>query len=255
MFVVVKKKALIAVSVILIVIIAASIGFTVIAAEAFTARKNRKIPIYSVETSEKLVALTFDAAWGADKTEGIVKILNENQARGTFFLVGFWIEKYSEKVKFLHDNDIEIGNHSNNHLHMSRLNNTQLHNEIVTVNERIKDITGTSPRFFRAPFGEYNDSLVGFNESIGMQTVQWDVDSLDWKGLSGSEIQSRVITRVKSGSIVLFHNNSDHILDALPNILTTLKSEGYTMVTLSELIYAENYKIDNNGRQHKLSNN
>lgn len=252
MFIVVKRKALIIVSVVLVIIIAASIGVTAISAGAYTARKNKKLPVYSVETSEKSVALTFDAAWGADKTEGIVNILNENQARGTFFLVGFWIEKYSDKVTFLHENNIEIGNHSNNHLHMSGLSETQLGKEINTVNDRIKSIIGVSPRFFRAPFGEYNDLLVNFNESIGMQTIQWDVDSLDWKGLSASEIQSRVLNKVKNGSIVLFHNNSDYILEALPGILTELKTKGYTMVTLSELVYKDNFRIDNNGRQHKL---
>ena len=84
-----------------------------------------------------------------------------------------------------------------------------------------------------------------------MQAIQWSVDSLDWKGLNAQEILSRVTKNVKPGSIILFHNNSDHILEALPLVLAYLQSEGYTAVGMSELVYKDNYYIDNNGIQHK----
>ena len=86
---------------------------------------------------------------------------------------------------------------------------------------------------------------------MGLTTVQWDVDSLDWKGMSDREIYDRVTKRVKNGSIVLFHNNSDNILTALPIVLAKLINDGYEPVTLSELIYGENYTVDNNGVQYK----
>ncbi len=84
-----------------------------------------------------------------------------------------------------------------------------------------------------------------------MVGVQWTVDSLDWKGLSATEIVSRVSTGVKSGSIILFHNNSDNILEALPLVIANLKNQGYKMVNLSELVYTENFTVDSNGIQHK----
>ena len=86
-----------------------------------------------------------------------------------------------------------------------------------------------------------------------MQAVQWTIDSLDWKGLGAQEIMSRVKKGLKPGSIILFHNNSDNILEALPLVLAYLKSEGYTAVGLSEMIMSENYYIDNNGIQRKIA--
>ena len=87
--------------------------------------------------------------------------------------------------------------------------------------------------------------------SLGLKTIQWDVDSLDWKGLSAGEILSRVKSGVKNGSIILFHNNSDYILEALPMIISFLKAENYKMVKISELVYEDNYYIDNNGLQKR----
>ena len=107
-----------------------------------------------------------------------------------------------------------------------------------------------SVKVFRPPFGDYNDRLIRTVNELGMKTIQWDVDSLDWKGLSSGEISKRVCSRVKSGSIILCHNNSDHIVEALPMIILNLKNQGYEFVTMSELVYDDNYIIDNNGVQH-----
>ena len=82
-----------------------------------------------------------------------------------------------------------------------------------------------------------------------MQTIQWDVDSLDWKGLTAEEITMRILNNVKNGSIILCHNNSDHILDALPMVLDRLKKQGYTITSVGDLVYKENYTIDRNGLQ------
>ncbi len=212
---------------------------------------NRRLPVYGVVTDEKVVALTFDAAWGADKTRGIMDALKKHGADGTFFLVGFWINKYPEETKLIAKNGFEIGNHSNNHLKMSQLNNSDIHLEISTVNDSVKRLTGKTPKFFRPPFGDYNNALIEGVEKLGMTTIQWSVDSLDWKGLSGQQIADRVLPRIKNGSIVLFHNNSDHILEALDIILPALVAQGYKMVSLDELVLTDNYTIDHNGMQHK----
>lgn len=209
----------------------------------------RQVPIYSVETSEKKVALTFDAAWGSDKTEKIVKTLKDNGAVGTFFLVGFWIEQNADKVKIIDEAGFDIGTHSNTHPKMSTLSESEMKSELETSMEMLTKIINKPIKFFRAPFGDYNDSLLSVAGNLGLKTIQWDVDSLDWKGLSAGEILNRVKNGVKNGSIILCHNNSDHILDALPSIISYLKSEGYEMVKISDLVYDENYYIDNNGLQ------
>ncbi len=209
----------------------------------------RLVPIYSVETNEKKVALTFDAAWGSDKTEKIVNTLKDAGVSGTFFLVGFWIEQNADKVKFIDEAGFDIGTHSNTHPKMSTLSESQMNNELKTSMDMITKITGKPVKFFRPPFGDYNDKLVQVAGNLNLKTIQWDVDSLDWKGLSATEILSRVKQSVKNGSIILCHNNSDNILEALPLMLDYLKSQGYKMVKISELVYEENYHIDNNGLQ------
>lgn len=251
MFVTVKKETLIIIAIILVAVIASVTILTQIAVTETFGRPVKKLPIYCVDTDEKVVALTFDAAWGADKTKGILDILKEYNAKSTFFLVGFWIDKYEKEVKLINERGMLIGNHSTNHLKMSLLKEESIVRELTYVNRRIKEITGKSVTFFRAPFGDYNNLLVETVTGQGMLTIQWDVDSLDWKGLSANEIRNRVTSRVKSGSIVLFHNNSDNILEALPMILLMLKNQGYRFVTLDELVYKDNYYIDNSGVQHR----
>lgn len=209
----------------------------------------RLVPIYSVQTTEKKVALTFDAAWGSDKTAKIVSTLQENGVSGTFFLVGFWVEQNADKVKLIDDAGFDIGTHSNTHPKMSTLSSEQVKNELTKSMELITNITGKEVKFFRAPFGDYNDNLISIAGGLGLKTIQWDVDSLDWKGLSAEEILTRIKNSVKNGSIILCHNNSDHILEALPLIISYLKSEGYSMVKISDLVYNDNYIIDNNGLQ------
>lgn len=251
MFITLKKETLIVIAVILIIVL---IGIVVLTQGVFAevmGTSTRKLPVYQVDTEEKVVALTFDAAWGADKTRGILDILDEYDARATFFLVGFWIDKFEEEVKLIDQRGMLIGNHSNNHLKMSVLKEENIIKELEYVNDRLYELIHKETKFFRAPFGDYNDRLIETVESQGLMPIQWDVDSLDWKGLSGVDIKERVVKRVTPGSIILFHNNSDNILDALPLILLSLKNEGYKFVTLDELVYSENYYIDNNGVQHK----
>lgn len=209
----------------------------------------RRVPIYRVRTEEKKIALTFDAAWGADKTDGIIEILQRYQADATFFLVGFWMENFAEKTKQIDAAGFEIGTHSNTHPHMARLSSDDIRKELSVCTEKIKSLTGKDVSLFRAPFGEYNDRVIEGAEALGLTTIQWDVDSLDWKSLPVQETVTRVLSKARPGSIVLFHNNSEHILEVLPPILTALADQGYSFVRVSDLIYRENFTVDSRGEQ------
>lgn len=249
MFIVIKKsRIIITVLLIAVICIATSLCFNPRVINAFSAGK--KLPIYSVECAEKKVALTFDAAWGADKTSGIMDIMDQYNMKGTFFLVGFWIDKYPEKAKEIFDRGFLLGNHSTNHLHMSKLSAEDIAKEISITNKKIEGITSQKTTYFRAPFGEYNNTLLDYMEKENMYCIQWDVDSLDWKGLTGAQIADRILSKVKEGSIILCHNNSDYILEALPLVLLGLKNKGFVSVRLDELILEKDYYLDNNGRQH-----
>ncbi|MBR4270588.1 MAG: polysaccharide deacetylase family protein [Clostridia bacterium] len=213
----------------------------------------RKVPIYSVDTTEKKVAISFDAAWGADKTEKIMDILEEYQVNATFFLVGFWADKYADIVREIDKRGFEIGTHSNTHPDLSKLSSEQVKLELTQSIEKINSAcSGVSVKLFRPPFGAYNNTVIDVADSIGLKTIQWNVDSLDWKGGSGAEICERIMGKVKNGSIILCHNNADHILEALPLVLDRLKMQNYSVVSVGELIYLDNYTIDRAGVQHKV---
>lgn len=249
-FVCVKFRTIRAVLLILLVgvLLSINVGGNV-AASVYFNNALRKVPVYYVGTDKKQVAISFDAAWGADKTEKIIEICNEFNVKATFFLVGFWVEKYPELVKKIHENGFEIGTHSNTHPDMTKLSKEDQKLELLTCMNLIKKITNQDVKIFRPPFGAYNDSLINVAEELGLTTIQWDVDSLDWKGLSAMEINNRVLNGVKNGSIILCHNNSDHILDALPIMLDRLQKRGYTITPVGELLIKGEYLIDNNGMQ------
>ena len=220
-------------------------------AQVFFGYVNKKVPIYAVQTEEKQVAISFDAAWGADKTQGILEILNEYDVKATFFLVGFWVDKYSGMVKTIDENGMEIGTHSNTHPDMTKLDEKTIRSELEISVKKINDITGKDVTLFRPPYGSYNNKLLDVATSLNLKTIQWDVDTLDWKGISAGEISNRVVSNVKNGSIILMHNNSDNILDGLRLTLDRLKKQNYTITSIGELIYNDNYTIDRNGIQHK----
>lgn len=220
-------------------------------ASVFFGNIPRLVPIYSVDTDEKKVAMTFDTAWGADKTLQILEILKEYNADATFFMVGFWVEKYPDMVKAINAQGIEIGTHSNTHPDFVELSTTQMELELTTSINLIEKLTSKKVELFRAPYGSYNNNVITTAENLGLKTIQWDVDTLDWKGLTGVEICERVMSRVKNGSIILNHNNSENVLDALPLMLERLINAGYKIVSVGDLIYASDYYIDNLGIQRK----
>lgn len=209
----------------------------------------RSLPIYSVETDEKKVAISFDCAWGTEHTDKLLEIMERHNVHCTFFAVQFWVEKYPEYVKKITAAGHEIGTHSRTHSYMSKQSEAEIRDELTTSSDAIEKLTGKKVTLFRPPYGDYDNLLVDTAKSCGLYTIQWDVDSLDWKNLSATEIAMRIINGAKNGSIILCHNNGLHTAEALPMIFSTLQNRGYEFVPVGELIYKENYTIDATGRQ------
>ena len=216
-----------------------------------TASQNKLLPIYCVETNEKKVCLTFDAAWGNEDTEELIKILASYNAKATFFLVGEWVDKYPESVKALSEAGHSIQNHSDTHAHLPELSSEEIKKDIQSCNDKIKAVTGKCPTLLRAPYGDYNNTVIKTMEEMKMYTIQWDVDSLDWKDYEADKICDIVLSKVGCGSIILFHNAALHTPEALPKILDELSKQGYEFVTVEELIYKDGYEINHEGRQIK----
>jgi len=248
LFIITKKHLMLALCIVVAVAVA------VIGSVTISANTERLLPIYCVETDKKQVAISFDAAWGNDDTEALIKILKEYDVPATFFVVGAWVDKYPESVKQLHDAGHQIQNHSNTHPHMPQLSREQMKDEIESCNKKIANVTGVTPTLLRPPYGDYDNALIETMQELNMYTIQWDVDSSDWKeNATADSICKRVTSKVKNGSIVLFHNDADHTPEALPTILKCLKDEGYEFVFIEDLIYKENYEIKHDGTQCKIS--
>ena len=209
----------------------------------------RELPVYSVERDGKFVSLSFDAAWGNEDTQMLIDILAKYNVKATFFVVGEWVDKYPESVKALHDAGHEVMNHSDAHPHMAKLTAKQIIDEVNRCSDKIEAVTGVRPTLIRCPYGEYDDHVISAIRSMGMEPIQWDVDSLDWKDYDAGTICKRVRDKLAPGSIVLFHNAALHTPEALPSVLEHMIREGYTVVPIGQLIYWENYTIDHTGRQ------
>lgn len=209
----------------------------------------RRLPVYSVQRDDKVVALSFDAAWGNEDTQQLIDILEKYSVKTTFFVVGDWAEKYPDSVRALADAGHEVMNHSSHHAHFLQLSDEQIAEDLAASNERISAITGVSPTLFRCPYGEYDDHVIQAVSNAGMTAVQWNVDSLDWKGISADEITSRVVKNVTPGSIVLFHNAAENTPEALPAILEALLADGYSVIPVSQILLTGDTVIDHTGRQ------
>ncbi len=244
------KKAVLVLAIFVIAFLSAY-GLNSAGLEVSATFQNRKIPIYSVDTSENKIAISFDAAWGADKTREIMSICDSYGVKATFFLVGFWVEEYPDMVKEIYNNGFEIGLHSNTHPDMTKLSKKEIREELETNISLIEELTGFRPKLFRPPYGYYNNDLIDVCESMGISCIEWSVDSLDWKGLSAGEISGRVTTQSKNGSIVLFHNNSDNILDGLKMVLEYFRLNETQVVPIGDLIYYEDFTINHEGTQIK----
>lgn len=224
--------------------------FALVGKTASVSATNKKLPIYSVETDEKKIAITFDAAWTNQDTNDLIEILKKHNATATFFIVGDWAEKFPESVKAFYDAGHTIANHSDTHKAFSKCTRDEITEEIVNCNEKLEAITGEKVTLLRAPSGDYTNESLEVTESLNMYMIQWDNDSLDYTGLTVDEIVTRVVSRARNGSIVLFHNGVDTTAEALDKVLTELEKQGYSFVSVNDLIYKENYSIDHTGRQH-----
>ena len=243
----IKRRVLTAVAAVAVVAaMAAVVNFP---SAVMTSAATRQLPIYCVERDQKMVSISFDAAWGNEDTQELIDILDRYSVKATFFVVGDWVEKYPESVLALHEAGHEVMNHSDTHAHFNSLSAEEIIADVEACNDKIEAVTGVRPTLIRCPYGEYDDHVISAIRSIGMEPIQWDVDSLDWKEISAAEITQRVTGKIQHGSIVLFHNAALHTPEALPGILEYMIGQGYTVVPISEILLTCEYYMDHTGRQ------
>ena len=211
-------------------------------------------PISCVQTSEKKIALTFNASWNIDTFNELLDILDTYDAHATFFLVGYWIDAFPEAMQKLADSGYDVMNHSNTHPDYPNLDFDNICRELDACNNKIEAYTGIRPILARPPSGAYNDTTINAIHYMGMEAIQWDVDSIDWmETTSASDIYQNIMTYVEPGSILLFHVEGHHTVEILPKILDELIAQGYSFTSVYDLILKEDYTIDQTGRQVPLS--
>ncbi|MBR3764848.1 MAG: polysaccharide deacetylase family protein [Clostridia bacterium] len=215
----------------------------------------RVLPVYSVEREDRVISVTFDASWGGDKTMAILDLLDEYNAKATFFLVGIWVDKYPELVKEIAARGHEIGNHSDSHAHFTQISEGQIRSELASCSDKIEALTGNRPTLFRPPYGDYDNKVVTVSRNEGYECVQWSIDSLDWKNRGVSDLVRRATNNVQPGDIILFHNDSQYIVDALPEILAYYRDQGFTMIPAGEILLEGETTIDVQGKQHPAAGN
>ena len=216
-----------------------------------TSATTKLLPIYNVKTEENKIAFTMNCAWNAEDIDIILETLKNNDVHITFFMVGNWVDKYPEAVKKIHDAGHEIGSHSNTHPHVNNLSAEKNLEEIKLSVSKIEKITGQKTNLYRTPYGEYNDIVIHTAQENKYYTIQWNLDTLDYEGLTGEEMWNRIKNKLEKGSIILSHNGTKHTAYSLDMIIKNIRSQGFEITTVSDLIYKDNYSINDNGTQIK----
>ncbi|MCM1334822.1 MAG: polysaccharide deacetylase family protein [Bacteroides sp.] len=244
-----KKQLLRIAAVVLFGLVAALLIIFAVANAVTAGAEEPKKPIYSVERGDGKIALTFDCAWGNSNTDALLSILEQANARATFFVTGEFCDKYPDDVRKLAEAGHSVQNHSDLHPHVKGMNINDLIADTRECSRKIKMLTGKEPTLYRAPYGEYDDTVLTTIEGMGLKAIQWSADSIDWEDPDAATIKKRILSKTESGSILLFHNDLPNTEEALPSLLTELLQKGFEFVKTEDLIYYDSYRIDNTGKQ------
>lgn len=214
------------------------------------AGRKKEVPVYSVDRADRKIALSIDAAWEDDKTPFILDTLARYNVKATFFLCGFWADKYPDNVKAIDAAGHELGNHTATHPHMNQLSKKQIQKELNDFEDMMVKLTGKKTTLFRPPYGEYNDTVILTVREMGYEVIQWDLDTIDWREeRSAQTILDTVLPKLHPGCIILCHNNGYKIKEYLPTLIETAQGQGYEFVTVSELLLPGDTIVDVNGVQ------
>lgn len=196
--------------------------------KAFTSRKNY---------SEKKIAITFDDGPHPIITSKVLKLLSDYNAKATFFCIGKHVETYPDVLKSIHDQGHLIGNHSFTHRYGIDFNKVKAWTaEIELTDIAIANVTGSKPKLFRPPFGVTTPNLAAALKQTGHKAIGWNIRSYDTVLKNPNAVLKRITKNVKPGAVILLHDNHDRIEFVLEQLLQFLKKQGYTMVTINELL-------------------
>ena len=193
--------------------------------------------INRLPTDRPEIALTFDDGGRPGKVETILEQLRQNGVKATFFLLGGWVSENPDIVRRIWADGHEIANHSYSHPDFSWLDAAAMQREVIQTSEGVQNVTGGAcAPYFRPPYGSYNSEVIQTIKKLGYALVMWTIDTRDWTGASASQVAETVIQEAGPGSIVLFHLHGKNTAEALSILLPKLRSAGYRMRTISEIL-------------------
>ena len=245
-----KKQILRIVGIVLAVIAAAVTVIFAVAGSVTASADTSKKPVCSVERSDNRVALTFDCAWDAGNIDELLETLGNTNIPATFFVTGEFCDAHADAVRKIAAAGHSVQCGSDKNIHIAGMNINDL---IADTNEnakKIKVISNREPEFYRPPYGDSDDRSLTTLEGMGYTVVQWSIDSKDLDDPDSVSVRKRVLDSAVSGSIILFHNDSEAMLDALPDIITGLKKNGLEPVRIEDLAFRNNCYTDEKGVQH-----
>lgn len=197
---------------------------------------NRKI-----DKSKKMIALTFDDGPNYN-TSKVIDVLNKYDIKATFFVLGSRAINNKDILKKMADSGMEIGNHTYNHLLLTKYDENKIRSEIDDTSDVIYSATKKRPKLLRPSYGSVNNKI---KKVANMPIIIWDIDTLDWKYHNSKRITSRVVNKVRDGDIILMHDIYSASLNALSNIIPILQDNGYEFVTIDELFYYKGISLEN----------
>lgn len=185
-----------------------------------------------IDPEKPMVALTFDDGPSALHTSEILDVLKENDAKGTFFVLGSLVIKNPELTKRIMDEGHQLGNHTYNHKDLTAISDDELYMQIVGTDDLIENATGQRTTVMRPPYGRKNQDVVrGINKPV----IIWSLDTKDWEDRDADVIEKKVMDNVKDGDIILMHDIYGSTAEAVGRIVPQLINQGYQLVTVDEL--------------------
>lgn len=210
-----------------------------------------KMPICKIKMEEKKLALSINCTQNMDNISNILDTLSKMRVTASFFVTGDVIDKYPEEVKKIISNNNEVGNMCNHYTSLKAKSKNEIRNEIVECSRKIENLTGKTTNLLRIPYGEYNNSILEVAESEKMNTIAWNIDPLDYNDLTTEEMWEIIEENLIPGSIILLHN--EYIGESLETLIHNIQEKGYTITNVSNIIYKDNYQINDKGEQYVLN--
>lgn len=192
-------------------------------------------PIYKGNPEKPMVTLLINVAWGNEYIPPILNTLEDQDVKASFFFDGSWTKKNPDLAKMIYDKGHEIGNHAYSHPDLQHRSRAETTEELRKTNEIIEETLGVKVKWFAPPSGSFNDTTIQVAHELGMKTILWTADTVDWRKPETTEMVNRVLSKVENGTMILMHPTKP-TAEGLDSMITQIKDKGYKLGTVSELM-------------------